>query len=98
MEPRTQEIFLELFVRSSNIHKLSELIELLFTKEEINALEVRLKVIKCLIENKYTQRELAQKFKMSISRITRGSNALKLVSEDLVKMIDNVIPSVEETC
>jgi TrpR family trp operon transcriptional repressor len=43
----------------------------------------RYDIIKALLGEGISQRDLAKKYEVSIAQITRGSNALKLVSKDL---------------
>ena len=38
-----------------------------------------------------TQREIAKKYGVSIAKITRGSNALKEVSEEMKDFLQNVM-------
>jgi len=54
-----------------------ELAELLFTPHELMQLGARLEIIKYLVQGHKTQREVAALLKLSIAKITRGSNELK---------------------
>ncbi|MCH9631607.1 MAG: Trp operon repressor [Chlamydiia bacterium] len=83
MQSDIWKTFLTLCSSSSDMQKLDEFFELIFTKEEHETIEKRLVVIKKLLEEKTTQREISKKYKVSISSITRGSNALKIVSDEL---------------
>jgi TrpR family trp operon transcriptional repressor len=60
-----------------------ELLDLLFTPEELHQLESRYAIIKSLSLGQETQRELAARLKLSIAKITRGSHALKAISPEL---------------
>lgn len=75
---------------SSNI-KTTEMAELLFnlllTLEEKEMLGQRILIIKALMDGKMTQREIAEKYGVSISQITRGSNALKVVDAETLKFL-----------
>lgn len=63
--------------------ELKELFDLFFTLEEKEALGKRYAIVKALMEEKLTQRDIADKFSVSISKITRGSNALKTITHRL---------------
>lgn len=63
--------------------RLEELFELFLTIEERQALALRFELIKALLEGKKPQREIAKDLQISISKITRGSNALKTIKSDL---------------
>jgi len=74
------------FIELSSCFKgeeLSELFDLFLTLEEKEDIGKRFQILKALIEEKLTQREIAERQKVSISKITRGSNALKIISKNL---------------
>lgn len=60
-----------------------EIIDLLFTPQELAQLVDRFSIVKGLFLQKSTQRELAAELKLSIAKITRGSNGLKRISPKL---------------
>lgn len=60
-----------------------ELLELLFTPNELEQLIARFLIIKNLVKGQETQRDLSAKLKLSIAKITRGSNELKRRSLEL---------------
>ena len=62
---------------------LEELFELFFTPEELEQLAGRHEVVRALLEGKLAQREIVDKFGVSITQITRGSNALKSINPSL---------------
>ena len=63
--------------------ELKELFDLFFTLEEKEAMAKRYSLVKALLDEKLTQREIAERMGVSISKITRGSNALKIISPTL---------------
>lgn len=69
--------FLELCLRSENKEILATLFDLFLTFEEKKNLALRYLIVQGLLEQKETQRELAQRLQVSIAKITRGSNELK---------------------
>ena len=66
---------------------IQELFNLFFTHEELEMLGARYEIIKLLTKQELTQREIAHKQKVSIAQITRGSNALKILSPKLKKIL-----------
>ena len=79
--------FLKLCSKIDSVEELSELFDLFFTIEEKETLASRYLIIKSLVEGKHTQREIAEKSKVSIAQITRGSNALKIISSKLKELL-----------
>ena len=75
-----------------NPEHLKEIFELFFTQEELEMISSRYEIIQALLQGELTQREIAQKYKVSIAQITRGSNALKLCSSKFKKALkaDNI--------
>jgi TrpR family trp operon transcriptional repressor len=71
--------FLKLCSKLKSEKDLENLFNLFFTLEEKEVLASRFEIIKKLLEEKLTQREIAETCKVSISQITRGSNALKII-------------------
>ncbi len=75
--------FIKLCAETKKPKDLQELFDLLFTLEEKEALGLRVQLIRALLERKRTQREISEDLNISISKITRGSNALKTINERL---------------
>lgn len=61
-------------------------LDLILTQAEQADIADRLRIMEGLLENKLPQRELSQSLAVSISKITRGSNALKALNSQ--KIID----------
>jgi len=61
--------------------------DLFFTLEEKEILASRLAIIKELLDGKLSQREISKKLHTSISKITRGSNALKAANKQFVSLL-----------
>jgi Trp operon repressor len=85
------KMFLELCLKTQSTSRLSDLFDLFFTIEEKQHLACRMQIIEDLLEAKLSQREISEKKNVSISQITRGSNALKIASSDLVKFIESYL-------
>lgn len=79
--------FLELCVKIRSADELNSLFDLFFTIEEMETLASRYLIIKALLEGKLTQREISDIHKVSIAQITRGSNAMKIISPSLKTLL-----------
>ena len=69
--------FLELSAASIKCNNFDALMQVLLTAEEKEQLSTRVLLLQQLLAGKKSQREIAQELKISISKITRGSNELK---------------------
>ncbi len=85
------DLFLELCLKTKTPLRLQELFNLFLTLEEKEHLASRMQIIRALLDKKLAQREISDKMQVSISQITRGSNALKIVDKDFLKFIQNSI-------
>lgn len=84
-------IFLDLCLKTKTPSRLGELFNLFLTIEEKEHLVSRMQIIKALLDEKLPQREISEKMQVSISQITRGSNALKIANDDLLKFIESFL-------
>lgn len=84
---RIKEI-LDLIINSPDDKIRYELVQTLFTHTELEQLSARFEIIRGLIKNELTQRELAAELKLSIAKITRGSNELKRRSQELLTYLN----------
>lgn len=75
--------FLKLCHAAKNFEQLDELMGLLLTTDEREQLALRVDLIHELIQGQKSQRDIAKDLEISIAKITRGSNALKIISDDL---------------
>jgi len=80
--------FLNLCCKVQTPKDLENLLNLFLTLEEKELLASRCLIIKALSEEKLTQREIAEEYHVSISQITRGSNALKIIDRKLKKFLE----------
>jgi TrpR family trp operon transcriptional repressor len=83
--------FITLCSKLNTPEEFKKLFDLFFTIEEKETLGRRLLIVKALREGKLTQREIADDFNVSISQITRGSNALKIIDSSLGKILDKLL-------
>ena len=79
--------FLELCSKVQSAEEFNQVFNLFFTIEEKETLSSRYLIIKALLEGNLTQREIADTYKVSIAQITRGSNALKIISPELKTLL-----------
>lgn len=77
------QYFLELCMAAEDKAVLSELFGLLLTSEERSDMETRCLIVKGLLEQEKTQRQMSDELHVSIAKITRGSNELKRISPRL---------------
>lgn len=63
---------------------LPDFFDLLFTKEELRQLIIRIELLKALLLGQESQRDIAARLCIGIATITRGSNALKQAKPETV--------------
>ena len=80
--------FLQLIYRLKNPRQLEEVLTFFLTIEEKKDLSLRFLLVKELLKGELTQREISAKLKVSIAKITRGSNALKIVDKNITDLIN----------
>ena len=78
---------MELSTRLAKVGELAEFYDLFLTLEEKKDLALRLLLVRALLDEELTQREIAQELGVSIAKITRGSNALKITKKKLKERI-----------
>jgi TrpR family trp operon transcriptional repressor len=83
--------FLKFCTKFKNTEQFDAFFELFLTINEREELLARFKIVKELLKGKKTQREIAEENKVSIAKITRGSNQLKMIDENFKKFIRNLI-------
>ncbi len=75
--------FIKLCHDAKSIDKMEDLFNLFLTLEEKEMLRARYQILQALLKGDLTQREIAEKYQVSIAQITRGSNALKIIDKKL---------------
>ncbi|MCB1110405.1 MAG: trp operon repressor [Chlamydiia bacterium] len=83
--------FIQVLTHVDDPKTLETLSKLFFTPEERESLAGRARIIQELIQGKRTQREIAKKYGISIAKITRGSNALKEISDEMKEYLIRVM-------
>lgn len=85
------EKFIEICSRKLGSKELKAVFDLFLTPEEKANLGLRYMIIKELLESKKTQREIAKDLNVSIAKITRGSNELKRLRPEALKLLKSLI-------
>lgn len=80
--------FLRLCSMEKDLKILSLLFDLFLTSEERQDIAMRYLIIKALIKQEKTQREIAKDLKVSIAKITRGSNELKRTPKEILDYLN----------
>ncbi len=81
--------FVQLLELASQKGLLSDLLELLLTQTEREDVALRCLLVRELMVEQKTQRDIAEKYQASITKITRGSNSLKQISPKLKSLLDH---------
>lgn len=81
--------FIELCYGVKTKADLNSLFHLFFTPEEISDLSGRMLIVEELLKGEKNQREISKENKVSISKITRGSNSLKQLDTGFRKRLEN---------
>lgn len=79
--------FLTLCTTLNSTEEFDRIFDLFLTIEEKNLLASRALIVKELLEEKKSQREIAKTYHVSIAQITRGSNALKRMDSSTKKFL-----------
>lgn len=83
------QAFLQLCLDQKTPEALAELFEFFLTFDEREDLMNRYLLTKALLEGDLTQREIAKTLGVSIAKITRGSNALKIMPKEVRDELHN---------
>jgi TrpR family trp operon transcriptional repressor len=79
--------FIELCKEMKGENKLSTLLDLLLTPQEKESIAMRCLIIRELLREEQTQRDIAKNLNVSIAKITRGSNELKRISRQFLQYL-----------
>jgi TrpR family trp operon transcriptional repressor len=79
--------FIKLCLATKNEKTLALLFDLFLTPEEKESLASRCLIIEELLKQQKTQRDMAEDLKVSIAKITRGSNELKRMPTKLIEFL-----------
>ena len=82
--------FLALCAEAKGEKGLEELFWLFLTPEERKNIGTRYLIVRELLQGQKSQREIAKDLKVSIAKITRGSNFLKMIHKDLRRRLQKL--------
>ncbi len=74
--------FVSFCAKDADVQRLTQFFDLFLTHEERQSIATRLCIVKALLAEELTQRDIAQEFNVSIAKITRGSNELKRLTTE----------------
>ncbi|MCK5096574.1 MAG: transcriptional regulator [Desulfobacteraceae bacterium] len=80
---------LRVISKISDINELNSLFEELFTSAELSDITLRWKLMKDLYSG-LPQRKIAEKYKISLCKITRGSKVLKKENSSVLKILKEI--------
>ena len=81
------EQLLDLLRNAANNEQAKAVLSLFMTFDELNEMKGRVRIIGALAAGALSQRAMSSELKVSIAKITRGSNALKHCDESLLNYI-----------
>lgn len=76
--------------------KAQELLTLLLTADERDAVGLRLQIVSQLLDKNLSQREIQQNLNTSAATITRGSNMIKTMDPDFMEWVRQQLDHVEK--
>ncbi len=74
--------FVAFCAKERDVPRLAQFLDLFLTHEERQSIAARLCIVKALLAEELTQREIAEQCNVSIAKITRGSNELKRLTAE----------------
>lgn len=83
--------FVELCTQFKKPEQLDALLKLFLTLDEQDAVAGRYLIIKELLSGDKSQREISEHHHLSIAKITRGSNALKTLDENVKQQLKKLM-------
>ncbi|MCX7091056.1 MAG: trp operon repressor [Legionellales bacterium] len=83
--------FLDWCVGTQDKALLTELYDCLLTPEEKDSIETRCLIVRELLSQEQTQRQISESLQVSIAKITRGSNQLKRISPKLKAYLSSAV-------
>lgn len=87
----TWKSFLSLCLKTKTPDELSQLLDCFLTIEEKKSISDRYAILSALLDGKLSQRDISEKLNVSIAKITRGSNALKILNPKLKSFLEKNI-------
>ncbi|WP_257284174.1 trp operon repressor [Endozoicomonas sp. SESOKO1] len=81
---------IKLLKGQQDLEALHEVMRVLLTQEEREAIGSRLAIMRALLSGEESQREIARRIGVSITKVTRCSNYLKTLSDNEMAMIEQI--------
>ena len=81
---------IKLLKGQQDVDALHEVMGVLLTREEREAIGSRLAIMRALLSGEESQREIARRIGVSITKVTRCSNYLKTLSDTEMSMIEQI--------
>lgn len=88
-DPQEWQQFVELLTQAVQENKIEALLSMFLTPDERTSLGLRVQIIRELLDNQRSQREIQQYLNTSAATITRGSNMLKTVEPETLKWVSD---------
>lgn len=88
-DPQEWQQFVELLTQAVQENKTESLLAMFLTADEMTSLGLRVQIIRELLENQRSQREIQQYLNTSAATITRGSNMLKTVDSETLQWVSD---------
>lgn len=83
-QPISLQELVSLLAKIDDKKAISSFLELILTLDEQEEISKRLLIVKELLKKQKSQRQIAEDLKVSIAKITRGSNSLKIVDKEIL--------------
>ncbi|MBE2895147.1 trp operon repressor [Spirabiliibacterium falconis] len=77
-------VFVELLRAAFAEKREHEVLSMLLTADERDSIGLRVQIVKALLAKSHSQREIQQQLNTSAATITRGSNMLKTMPDELL--------------
>ncbi|BFU64076.1 trp operon repressor [Rodentibacter abscessus] len=88
--------FLTMLQTAFKQRKAQELLTLLLTPDERDAVGLRLQIVSQLLDKNLSQREIQQNLNTSAATITRGSNMIKTMDPDFIEWVKQHLDNIEK--
>lgn len=88
--------FLTVLQRAFEQGNAQDLLTLLLTADERDAVGLRLQIVAQLLDKDLSQREIQQNLNTSAATITRGSNMIKTMDPDFMQWVKQQLDDVEK--
>lgn len=95
-DPREWQDFANVIKQAVQEERLDTFCALFLTADERESLGLRLQIVRELLQNKASQREIQQILNTSAATITRGSNMLKVMPADFVNWINEQLNGTQK--